>query len=260
MHTVARIWKFLRDGYFVDARTEQLQLRAAIVNYRTEIAAFWQLHISMLPAGRLRGRGSIETAPLHIGRGEGNNRAAFRALLKLTVCGLAVLHSLLVVGVLPTLGENSWSLLSDEHASSTTRYSVWFRWCCMVGCIGLTASLVLTFLMGSAARRLLQRFEVSTENTPTDEYLPVTMYQNLWSSARMLLPAKTVAASGGGDGVCKLVSDGSSSDLQVDPTSALSSTPLWVRPTDTRSFDRLSLMLVRLCCRWFSCFCIVSVP
>ena len=130
----------------------------------------------------------------------------------------------------------------------------------MVGCIGLTASLVLTFLMGSAARRLLQRLEVSTENIPTDEFLPVIMYQNLWSAARMLLPAKTVAASGVGEGVCELVSDGSSSDLQVDPTSALSSTPLWVRPTDTRSFDRLSLMLVRLCCRWFSCFCIVSVP
>ena len=130
----------------------------------------------------------------------------------------------------------------------------------MVGCIGLTASLVLTFLMGSAARRLLQRLEVSTENIPTDEFLPVIMYQNLWSAARMLLPAKTVAASGVGEGVCELVSDGSSADLQVDSTSALSSTPLWVRPTDTRSFDRLSLMLVRLCCRWFSCFCIVSVP
>lgn len=248
-HTVARVWQFLRDAHYVDAHTTQLQLSAMVINHEAQTLAVWHLRISMLSAGRFRGRASVTTAPSHDGPGR---RRTFSTTARVAAYALALLHTLFVVGLLPsTSGEQPLSSpgsrgpAKDGDAPSSTQHSVWFRLCCIAAFLGLTASLVLSLCLGSAARRLVQEFETSDESMPADEYLPVTMYHNLWAPARMLLPRRAASThSSAAEGVCELVSDGSRADLRVD-SSSHSSMPLWERPADPRSYENLSLMMVR---------------
>jgi hypothetical protein len=97
---------------------------------------------------------------------------------------------------------------------------------------------------------IVKALDTSSAQIPADEYLPVTMYHNLWSHARMLLPGKVpTTVQSVGETTCALVSDGSSSSLHVDAALGNSSVPPWQLPDNTQSYDNLSLMLVRpICC------------
>lgn len=249
-HTVARIWHFLRDGHFIDTSTRELDLRIAVVNHHAHTAAVWRLRISMLLAGRFRGQSTTYTAPMHVGPSREQEGQVYSRTMQLLLLALTLLHTLSVTGFL--YGHRRISPETDGLSSSTRKatkdgqHSLWFRLLCLLGLAGLSISVLLDWYMGTASSRLVQEFDTSNMQIPADEYLPVMMYNNLWSPARMLLPGKAaVHVSSEGEGLCKLVSDGSSADLQVDTVLDDSSSPLWDMPEDTQSFDNLSLMMVR---------------
>jgi hypothetical protein len=77
---------------------------------------------------------------------------------------------------------------------------------------------------------------------PAPEYLPANMYHDLWSPARMLMPAKK-ADPLEGTGQCVTSGSRTSSSLSVE---VKTKTPAWALETDPQPFENLSSMLV--CC------------
>jgi hypothetical protein len=51
VHTVWRMFQYLRDGFFVDLATQQITFAAVTRNAATRSTALWRLTLKRLPSG-----------------------------------------------------------------------------------------------------------------------------------------------------------------------------------------------------------------
>lgn len=174
MHTVALVWNFLRDGHFIDTSTRELDLRTAFVNHHAHIATVWRLRISMLSAGRFRGRSTIYTAPMHVYPSRGKEGQVYSTTMQLLLLAITLLHTLCVTGFLhahrPISPETVGIASSTRKAAKDGRHSLWFRLLCLLGLAGLSISILLGWYMGKASSHLVQEFDTTNMRIPANGY------------------------------------------------------------------------------------------
>ena len=62
-HTVARMWRYLRDGRFLGSHSNQVTLRLALHSSEARMTTFWTLVIRPLPSGRIQARAALSPVP-----------------------------------------------------------------------------------------------------------------------------------------------------------------------------------------------------
>ena len=62
--TEARMWQFLPDATFIDAKSESLSFNLAALNSEAQAIVFWSMKLTMLPSGRLQSYSVFLDVPL----------------------------------------------------------------------------------------------------------------------------------------------------------------------------------------------------
>lgn len=242
-HTVAKIWQYLRDAYFIDSRSEMISMMLAVENARARVLSFWNLRIQLTPSGRFSGRATLNSIPLaRLLTREGWVRTAMHAALLILVFS----HTVVVSSPRPT-ETRTFGRPTHSVKTGRPRVSTWFRLLCQISFGCLCGSVLVNIWLNTAALEVLAEFDTSAMRMPAQEYIPVGMYRDLTSPARLLMPTKVpVQTSGSDEPTCRLVSDGSSGMLEVDASQG-TDVPLWARDTDNTHLNNLTRMLVRCC-------------
>lgn len=98
-HTVARMWRFLRDGHFLDSHSHQLTLQLAMHNSAAHITTFWNLLLCPLSSGSIEAHGAL--SPIPSGLEWPPSRHDYGAVaIDILACAVAVLYTLFITGLL----------------------------------------------------------------------------------------------------------------------------------------------------------------
>lgn len=94
-HTAARIWRFLKDGGFMDSKSHQLDVQMALHNSVSGVTVLWNLIIRLQPSGRIQADGvfmPITSSSLH-----------HHSILatNIVACAVALMYALFVTGLVP---------------------------------------------------------------------------------------------------------------------------------------------------------------
>ena len=104
--TSYRMFQYLRDGHFVDARTQVLEFCAVVHNTASNMVFVWILRLKQLPSGSFLGRGSFSTTS-SVGSG-----SLHELLQGLVIEGLAALLALL---------HALWVMFGSHHVDAVAK-------------------------------------------------------------------------------------------------------------------------------------------
>ena len=225
-----RMFQYLRDGFFVDARTSAVVFRAVFVNRAARAAASWQLRLIRLPAGAFVSYTTLKTLP-ELSAGTGPTSAF---VWDCVVVALACVHA--IACAMPRrqpssapcrsigansiarkralgpsgdgAGSDSCSNAASSVAESATReahpgsegacsqvHSSGNVWMTLSTGVVAVASVVVLVQYAIVRRSLSARLQSAYNSAAAISSLDAAQsYQDLTAPARMLLPARQAYA------------------------------------------------------------------
>ena len=228
-----RMFQYLRDGFFVDARTSAVVFRAVFVNRAARAAASWQLRLIRLPAGAFVSYTTLKTLP-ELSAGAGPTAAfAWDCVVVALACVHAIACAMLrrhpgsapCQSTGPTSiarrralgpsgsggGSDSCSDAASSVADSATpeahpgsesarsqEHSSGNVWMTLSTCVVAVVSVAVLVQYALVRRSLSAHLQSAYNSAAAGPSLDAAQsYQDLTAPARMLLPARQAYAIAG---------------------------------------------------------------
>eukprot|EP00892_Ulva_mutabilis_P012434 jgi/Ulvmu1/9563/UM053_0052.1 len=241
---ILRLLRVLRDGVFIDSRTEHLMATFATANTAQQATASVTLSIRSLPAGKYSMHALVQAIrPARYAQGvTGGTRLALdlAALASLALWPCLLCRRLFVAICCAWTGSPSGRSQQTSMPGRVTDTLI------MPGCSVITACIAA--LQAAAACTLVATMVLSRGVTRAAAGAHA-VYADLTAEARVTLPAKAGGFSSLDADVAGAAQLPGAADVPQCPTGAalaVWSMPVWARPDDDRGLEGLALHLGRL--------------